>query len=199
MLRSRVALVVIAPLLFACAEKAAAPAADAPAHEPAASSQPASAKAAPGKGESPADREQVDADGVVRRGDQLTAQSPLSVVAALEQAKALDGKSVKVAGTVDQVCAKKGCWFVLRPDEAKEGKTIRITSKGYRFFMPRTSVGQRAVVEGDLQVATLSQEEAQHLEDDRVEAEGGAAAKIEGEQVEVQIAAVGVEMRPAGS
>lgn len=202
MLRSAAVVVFAAPLLFACAEKleegASPSATNAHAHaEAAASSQPAAV--APGKGESPADRDQVDPDGVVRRGEALTAGAPLELSAALQQAKDLDGKSVKVAGTVDQVCAKKGCWFVLRPDdEAQKDKTIRITSKGYRFFMPRSSVGQRAVVEGELKTVKLSESEAQHLEDDRVEAEGGEARKIDGEQVEVQIAAVGVEMRPAG-
>lgn len=196
-LRSTLTVLVTAPFLFACAEKSAATV-EGPSHEVAASSQPASAQATPGKGESAADRDQQDPDGVVRRGE-LTAQSPITVVAALEQASGLDGKSVKVSGTVDQVCANKGCWFVLRADdEAHKGKTIRITSKGYRFFMPRSSVGQTAVVEGDLKVATLTQAEAQHLEDDRVGAEGGEAKKIEGDKVEVQIAAVGVEMRPAG-
>ncbi len=199
--------VVVLPLAFACTKEdtpaEVAPTGAAPAaSEPAASSQPATAAVAPGKGESPSDRDQVDADGVVRRGEALTQAASLSVVAALEEAKVLDGKSVKVTGTVDQVCAKKGCWFVLRPHDpthAAAAKTIRITSKGYRFFMPRSSVGQEAVVEGDLKVTTLSESEAQHLEDDRVEAEGGEAQKIVGEKVEVQIAAVAVEMRPSGS
>lgn len=196
MLRSRVLVVVTAPLLFACAEKLDAPESAPP--KPAASSQPATA-ATPGKGESPADRDQVDPDGVVRRGEKLSGAPVIDVAAALAQSRQLDGKSVKVTGTVDQVCAKKGCWFVLRPDdEAHKDKTIRITSKGYRFFMPRSSVGQKAVVEGDFQITKLSESEAQHLEDDRVEAEGGEAKKIEGEQVEVQIAAVGVEMRAGG-
>lgn len=199
MLRSSLALVVVTPLFLACTEQSASPA---PAEQPAAvappASQPATAAAAPGKGESPADREQVDDDGVVRRGEALTAGEPLPVGDALAKAKELDGKSVKVTGVVDQVCAKKGCWFALRAeDEAHKGQTIRITSKDYRFFMPKSSVGQVATIEGDFKVATLSQEEAQHLEDDAAEAAGGAAKRVEGERVEVQIAAVGVQMRPS--
>lgn len=187
-----------AAFLNACQDKADAPAAT-PSPEPAPASQPASAAAKPGKGETPEDREQVDEDGVVRRGEKLTAAPTVEVTAAFERAKELNGKSVKVEGTVDQVCAKKGCWFVLRSsDEAHKDKTIRITSKGYRFFMPRGSVGQKAIVEGDFSITTLSQDEAQHFEDDRVAAGGGEPKKIEGEQVELQIAAVGVEMRKGG-
>ncbi|MFZ9887967.1 MAG: DUF4920 domain-containing protein [Myxococcota bacterium] len=189
------------PLFVACQQPLATPPVSTGA-ELGASSQPAPSSAAPatpGKGEDPKERDQVDEDGVVRRGEKLSEAKDLSVTEALAQAKGLDGTSVKIAGTVDQVCAKKGCWFVLRADdEAHKGDTIRITSKGYRFFMPRSSVGQRAIVEGDLKVTTLTQAEAQHLEDDRVEAEGGEAKKISGEQVELQLAAVAVEMRPAG-
>lgn len=189
------------PLVVACQQPLAAQPAAGGA-ELSASSQPAGAAAPaapPGKGEDPKERDQVDADGVVRRGEKLSEAKGLSVNDAVAQAKGLDGTSVKIMGTVDQVCAKKGCWFVLRADdEAHKGDTIRITSKGYRFFMPRSSVGQRAIVEGDLKVTTLTQAEAQHLEDDRVDAEGGEAKKISGEQVELQLAAVAVEMRPAG-
>lgn len=183
-----------APLFLACPDKPKAEE-TAPSPEPAPASQPASAAAAPGKGETPEDRDQVDADGIVRRGEKLSEAPTIELKDALERAKELDGKSVKIAGTVDQVCAKKGCWFVLRAnDEALKDKTIRITSKGYRFFMPRSSVGQKAIVEGDFSIKTLSEAEAQHFEDDRVAAGGGEPQKIVGEQVELQLAAVGVEM-----
>jgi hypothetical protein len=159
---------------------------------------PASQPATKVPGESPDTRDHKDADGVVRRGEKLTDAATLSVDDCLTKATSLNGKMVKVEGTIDQVCAKKGCWFALRPDgEAHKGKTIRITSKGYRFFMPKDSVGQRATLEGELEMKTVSVEEAQHLEEDRVKATGETPKKITEPVEEVRIAAVAVQMGAA--
>lgn len=159
---------------------------------------PASQPAKVGKGESPADRGQVDPDGVVRRGDDFTVATSMSVADTIDKAKTLAGKKVKIEGTVSQVCAKKGCWFAIAPSEdAKPAETIRITSKGYRFFVPRDAVGQKATIEGELEVKTMSVEEAQHMADDAAEASGEPAEKVTEEQVEVRIAAVAVELKKA--
>jgi len=166
-------------------------------HEKAASSQPARP---PGKGETVEDRNQVDDDKIVRRGEALTSAATLSVSDCISKGKELGGKSVKVEGTVAQVCAKKGCWFVLSTDgkDATPDNTIRITSKDYRFFVPTDAVGQKATIEGALEVKTMSIEEAQHMADDAAEAGGEPAPKVTEPQVEVRIAAVGVELRKGG-
>jgi hypothetical protein len=180
------------PEKTATATKAPAAEDSHPAHEVAASSQPAT----PGKGESPADRDQVDPDGVVRRGDDFTQTASLSVSDCIGQAKELGGKTVKIEGTVSQVCAKKGCWFAIAPStDAKPEETIRITSKGYRFFVPKDAVGQKATIEGELEVKTMSVEEAQHMAEDGAKATGKPVPKVTEPQVEVRIAAVAVEMK----
>ena len=46
-----------------------------------------------------------------------------------------DGQSILLKGRVKQVCQSKGCWFTLT-DEAG-GASVRITSKGYLFFVPK--------------------------------------------------------------
>ena len=153
---------------------------------PTAASQPAAVE----KGTTPETRGQTDEDGVIRRGDALSTTAALTVPAVFDQAKELGGKSVKVTGTVDQVCAAKGCWMVLKDDD----KTIRITSKGYKFFVPQSAKGKTATLEGDLVVKEMSQAEAQHLEDDAAAAKGGTPKKVDSGRVEVQIAAVALEM-----
>jgi hypothetical protein len=166
-------------------------------HEVAASTQPGKPL---GKGESPTDRDQKDDDGVVRRGDAFTAAAALSVEDCIGKSKELNGKTVKIEGTVNQVCAKKGCWFALAPDvKAGPEKTIRITSKGYRFFVPKDAVGQQATIEGELEVKTMSVEEAQHMAEDAAKAKGEAVPKVTEPQVEVRIAAVAVEMKKSDS
>lgn len=104
----------------ACTNEAAEPKADTkmkPATK-AAASQPKSSAVDPAleKGISPATREQKDADGVVRRGSMTTA-AVMSVPAVFDKAKDLQGKSVRVEGTVHQVCAVKGCWMVVKDDD----------------------------------------------------------------------------------
>lgn len=177
--------------LVACQQEAKAPA-EKPAEKAApatAASQPATTTKAEAKkapvvpGNSPGTREHVDEDGVVRRGEKLSAREHLSVALTMAKLSELEGKPVKVTGTVGKVCEKKGCWFVLEEGEQK----IRITSKGYKFFVPSKSVGMRATVEGELTVTQLSKEDAEHLA-----AEG---APVQADAKEVSISAVGVELK----
>jgi hypothetical protein len=152
-----------------------------------------SADKGPTKGEKPADRGQVDEDGVIRRGFGLTANTvAISVGEGASKAEEYKGKMVKVQGKVSEVCAKKGCWFALTDDA---GNVMRITSKGYKFFVPKDAVGKLAVVEGELEVKMLDVATAQHYEDDRVEGTGEKAKKVTEPQRSVSVAAIGLEMK----
>ncbi|MEQ9501691.1 MAG: DUF4920 domain-containing protein [Deltaproteobacteria bacterium] len=179
--------------LVACKEGAKAPAEkpaemkaaakkEAPAPKKAAS-QPAKKAEAVVPGNTPGTREHIDDDGVVRRGEKLSPREHLSVALTMAKLSELEGKPVKVTGTVGKVCVKKGCWFVLEEGEQK----IRITSKGYKFFVPSKSIGMMATVEGELKVTQLSKDDAEHLA-----AEG---APVQADAKEVSIAAVGVELK----
>ena len=147
----------------------------------------------PARGETPKDRDHVDPDGIVRRGEILSQGDALSVSAVMAQAESLDGRTVKVTGTVGRVCGKSGCWFELKGKDAPAG--IRITSKGYRFFVPSKAGGMTATLEGDLKVRMLDVATAQHYADDAAEGSGKPAPKVKGPVPEVSIAAVGLEMR----
>ncbi len=146
------------------------------------------------RGESPEDREYVDTDGVVRRGESLSSGPSLSVNDVVTKAASLDGKVVKVTGTVGRVCGKSGCWFELKGAHSPTG--IRITSKGYRFFVPSKAKGMRATLEGDLKVRMLDAATAQHLADDLAEGTGQPAEQVTAPVPEISIAAVALEMRP---
>ena len=137
------------------------------------------------KGADPAERDQIDADGVVRRGTALTDAKALTVGEVLAQADGLSGKSVKVTGTVDTVCQNKGCWFVIKDGE----QTIRITAKGYGFFVPSKAPGMTATIEGELSIKALDEAEAKHLE-----SEGAKPSSMK----EVAIAAAALEMKQQG-
>lgn len=182
---------ILSVALLACPPKESTTPGQPPERQPA--TQPATKPATPPagssttsmKGSDPMERDQIDPDGVVRRGAQLSGAAALSVSEVLAQADALAGKSVKVTGMVDKVCQKKGCWFVV-----KEGdETIRITAKGYGFFVPSKSPGMTATIEGELSVKMLDEAAAKHYE-----AEGAAPASMK----EVAIAAAALEMKQNG-
>ncbi len=153
-----------------------------------AASQPSAEAAMHPKGLSAGDRMAREDDGSVRRGVALSDGETMTVAQVFTKASDLDKKIVKVEGTVDSVCSKSGCWFVVQDGE----QTIRITSKGYKFFVPSDVKGHKATIEGELAIKELSQEEAQHFEDDK---NGDKAKKVEGPKKELSIAAVGLEMK----
>ena len=167
----------------------------APATQP--STQPAEGAASPpsasAQGTTPTDRDQVDADGVVRRGAALDDAEAMTVAEAYANAADLDGQTVKLAGTVDAVCAKKGCWMAVASDDGH--RKVRVTFKDYGFFVPRESPGLHAVVQGELRVKTLDVETAQHYENDRVEGTGETPRTITEPQKEIAIVATGLELR----
>ncbi len=161
-----------------------------PAH---AASNPAAKPANEGSttGLSSRDRSAVDKDGVVRRGMALSDTPLLTVAQAHAQSATLDGKHVKLTGEVSQVCQNSGCWFILREGD----QNVRITSKGYKYFVPSDAPGMTAVVEGVLAVQTLAIKAAQHYEDDAAAATGKPAKQILAPQREISIASIGLEMK----
>ena len=195
----RISLCSIAFFLIGCAETKAAPEETKANQNPvqvarAPASQPAQATPEKfQKGVTVDDRDQIDADQIVRRGYKIPKGKSLSVGDCVSQAKKLDGNMVKVAGTASQVCAKKGCWWMLSGDKPNE--TIRITAAEYGFFVPRAVKGKQATVYGKLEVKHMSKAEAQHLADDAKEA-GQKPAEGPLPTVELRLTAHSLEMKP---
>ena len=90
-------------------------------------------------------------------------------------------QQVRVAGRIDAVCRKKGCWLELKQGES----SVHVTFEGYSFFVPRDSSGREVVLEGRVMVAKPKPEDLAHLE-----AEGAAQAAAG-----ISIEATGVEIR----
>ena len=136
--------------------------------EATAASHPAAAaatKTALGNGETPALRDQMDKDGVVRRGTELPKAKTVSVADCVLQAEKLAGQEVLISGRVAQVCANKGCWWAIENPE-NPSQTIRVTHKDYGFFVPKGAKGRDALAFGKLEVKKLTKEEALHLAKD---------------------------------
>jgi len=65
---------------------------------------------------------------------------------------------VLVAGTVVEVCEKRGCWLQLGGDQ--EFQTLRVKVEDGVIIFPLTARGHAAVVEGVVEKVVLSAEEA---------------------------------------
>jgi hypothetical protein len=132
-------------------------------------------------------------DGIIRRGLPLSKKAALSVSEAIKNEDQIKDGYVKVHGTIKSVCKKKGCWFVIR--DTKSQQKIRITSLGYKFFVPKDCEGYSATVEGQFESKTMSVAEGQHMADDKATHTGKKAEKVNKEIKEYRIASVGVELK----
>jgi hypothetical protein len=126
-------------------------------------------------------------------GDPLDPNAPeVKLEDLLTKPLAFVGKKVTTVGTVRAVCQKRGCWMEIRPEEQREGATMRVTFFGYSFFVPKDSRGANVKVQGTLSMLKLTAEEVQHLE-----AEGATFPEknADGSADQPVFTAKGVEMR----
>jgi hypothetical protein len=104
----------------------------------------------------------------------------------LAKPAAQEGKGVVVKGQISRVCLKKGCWFVLQGKD--KSTSVRITMKGYGFFVPTDCAGRQAVVAGTFTVKTVTEAMRKHLAQD----EGKDPAQVKGDTREYSLVATGV-------
>lgn len=72
------------------------------------------------------------------------------------------GQRLVVEATVEDVCAKKGCWMMLVDGDHH----VRVTFKDYGFFVPRDIHGAEVRVEGTLVETEVSVELLKHYLED---------------------------------
>ncbi|PLX85395.1 MAG: hypothetical protein C0617_04830 [Desulfuromonas sp.] len=103
------------------------------------------------------------------KGITLTETSKVSEI--LEHPEAFIGKTVKVRGTVVEVCPKRGCWIELASDRPFEKIQVKVTDGEIVF--PMEARGRQATVEGVVQELKLSKEQVigwkRHLAEEKGE------------------------------
>ncbi|OAB58127.1 hypothetical protein AY599_00265 [Leptolyngbya valderiana BDU 20041] len=105
--------------------------------------------------------------------DMGDAHSLSAAIAAMDEAAA---EPVLIQAEVQQVCQKKGCFFI-----ARDGETVaRVRFQDYGFFIPTDSAGKTVTLAGTLSRIELSPEQAAHFAEDLGEpAEDEAMAGFE--------------------
>ncbi len=152
-------------------------------------------------GKVPSERNTQDTDGKFRRGVSLT-NPPMRMADSLSSSTAEiikdadknDGKKVLVKGDVAKVCAKKGCWWMLKGDTPEQN--IRVTAKDYGFFVPENATAMKATVWGTFKVKQLSAQKARHYAEDALEAGQKIDIKDLKARQEYSIVADGLMMEP---
>lgn len=114
-------------------------------------------------------------------GTPFEAKTPVTT-AKLHKKLKKAGKKVgmQVEGTVQEVCAKKGCWVNLKLDD---GTILFIKMKDYAFFVPKTGLeGKKLLLDGEGYKEVFSVEELQHYAMDAGKSKEEAAKITEPEE-----------------
>tara|TARA_B100000609_G_scaffold199249_1_gene201500 strand:+ start:2238 stop:2804 length:567 start_codon:yes stop_codon:yes gene_type:complete len=106
----------------------------------------------------------------------------------MKNTDAYKGKFIEVSGVVKDVCRVKGCWMMLTDGT----HLMRVRFKGYKFFVPKNSIGYGVTVRGYGRKSVLSARMARHYALDAGDKE--AAKKIKGPQKVVAFTASSVWM-----
>lgn len=101
-------------------------------------------------------------------GQSFSEEGAVPVQAIVAEREAYLGQSVKIEGTVAEVCQMQGCWLTL---QTGEGNNIRIMvarkeSGDYAFTVPNDISGRRVVVQGTLAEETVLEGTQRHLAED---------------------------------
>lgn len=99
-----------------------------------------------------------------------------------------DFADVKIAATVKDVCAKKGCWLKL---ELPQGEEVMVKMKDYGFFLPLAAKGKKVIIDGEAKIKTTSVAELKHYAEDAKKSQAEIDA-IKEPQKEVRITAKGI-------
>lgn len=112
---------------------------------------------------------------------------------------AYDGRTVRLTGTIDAVCEKRGCWLTLRRGERiLRARFVESGECTKGFFVPRDAAGRDVLLEGMVRQEELSEATARHYLED-----GGASEaeinQIVGPQKALAIVCTGVAIKDGDS
>lgn len=93
-------------------------------------------------------------------------------------------RTLLVEATVTAVCQKAGCWMQV----ADEGRTALVrweTGCGGQYAFPPDAVGRRVLIQGSFYPKELSEEDAQHMQE-----EAGSAVELARDGYEFNASAI---------
>src|SRR4051812_4129957 len=116
----------------------------------------------------------------------LTDDKAVPVETLLADPAKFDGKYVRITGTVNDVCPKKGCWLTLHDQKTNEDLFVKFPDPEEGRLIPMNATGKPAVIEGTVKVKEISESMARHYKEDKG-APREEIEKIKGPQKQVSI------------
>ena len=91
-------------------------------------------------------------------GEGITLRQVTPLEDVLQHPERHSDRDILIRGRISDVCQKKGCWTILSSDAGH----LRVDFKNYGFFIPTSSSGRQAYVEGRVKIARISEKDARH-------------------------------------
>lgn len=138
--------------------------------------------------ETQAVEEATEAELEVYGDESITVDGAIDANELLAMMEGQDSMNVKVRGTINACCQKKGCWMDMN---LSDDQSMTVRFKDYGFFVPMNSAGRDAIIEGVAKVDTQSVDWLRHKAEDAGKSEEEIAAITE-PKVAVSFLASGV-------
>ena len=96
-------------------------------------------------------------------GEEIGPEGAIDAKEMMAMLEGQDSLQVKVQGTINEVCQKKGCWMAVDMGNDEE---MLVLFKDYGFFVPMDADGRTATMEGWVKVEEQSVEWLRHKASD---------------------------------
>jgi hypothetical protein len=96
-------------------------------------------------------------------GDSITQDGATAADQLVAKMQGKDSLKIKITGTVEDVCQKKGCWMNLN---IGDNQSMKVRFKDYAFFLPKDAGGKTVFIEGVAFTDTTSIAELKHYAED---------------------------------
>ena len=93
-------------------------------------------------------------------GEPFAIEEVIQAKAVFDDPEEFVGKTVRVEGSVRDVCQKMGCWMVISEGD----KSMRITTKDHKFFVAKDGAGSKCHIEGEVISRELDPDRTAHFE-----------------------------------
>lgn len=132
-----------------------------------------------------------EVEGFLSYGAMINDDGVITVEEAIGQLQSKEEAKVKVKGTVETVCKKKGCWMNV---QSAAGESIFVRFEDYGFFMPLDCEGAEVIMEGVVFKEITPVDELKHYAEDEGKSKEEIAAITEPKE-EFKFTATGVLMK----
>lgn len=119
-----------------------------------------------------------DENGLEYFGEEISKDGAVSSADFFETFTEGDSIEMKVSGTINEVCKKKGCWMSM---SIGSDDKMMVRFKDYAFFVPLNADGRMATVEGWAYKEVLTVEDLKHYAFDAGDSDDEIAAITEPE------------------